>query len=165
MYKKKGILLDIHGQGHPEGFIELGYNLTSKNLANFSPDLAGKSSIKKLASLSGQKFVELIRGNTYSLGGIIENNFKGLLSSNANSYNGGVVPSPNHPSPDLNSEYYSGGFISSNYVSASNSVYRLNAIQIELPSAFRKVDFIANSKILANCIFEYYTKNGLGKQN
>ena len=124
---EQGLLLDIHGQTHKEQRIELGYLLTGTDLnkPTLDSNLVNRSSIAKLASVSHQKFEELIRGSSYSLGGIIENRFH--LN---------VVPSPNIPGPK-NTQYYTGGFITNYYSSAEMSDYRLNCIQIELPTYFR----------------------------
>jgi hypothetical protein len=134
-------------------------------LANLTPAFTRKSTIRKLVSLSNQTFEELIRGNTYSLGGIIQKHFSTVAAPNSSYYNGGVVPSPGHLSPASDTLYYNGGFISYNYASQSNSIYRLNGIQLELPYTFRTQNFVQNAKTLASAIFEYYSKNFLVKQN
>jgi hypothetical protein len=151
---EQGLLLDIHGQTHKEQRIELGYLLSGADLnkANLDSNLINKSSIARLASLSNQKFEELIRGSSFSLGGIIQKKL-----------NLNVIPSPDVPGP-LNTQYYTGGFITSYYSSAEMSDYRLNCIQLELPSNFRhgsKDKITENAKHLAECIFEFYTKNSL----
>lgn len=146
--------MDIHGQKHPEGWIELGYLLTSTDLSNLNSNLTKKSSINKLVLLSNQTFDELIRGNNYSLGGIIQNK-----------YNFNVVPSPNNPKPSTGANYYSGGFISKNFTSPDRSMYRLNAIQMELPYVLRTNNVVDNAKKLADCIYEYYVRNSFGNKN
>ncbi len=58
---EQGLLIDIHGQSHAEGWIELGYLLTSKELD--TQVFANKSSIRLMASLSTYSFEDLLRGN------------------------------------------------------------------------------------------------------
>ena len=153
---EQGLLLDIHGQTHKEQRIELGYLLSGEDLNKsfLDSNLINKSSIAKLASVSNQKFEELIRGSNYSLGGIIQK--KSKLS---------VIPSPDVPGPQT-TQYYTGGYISNYYSSAEMSDYRINCIQLELPSDFRhgsKNKIVENAKHLAECIFEFYIKNSFNK--
>ena len=84
---KQGLIVDIHGQSHPENWIELGYyfSISELNLAVLPNALS--SSVNTLRSLSNYSLEEIIRGQV-SLGGIFENKF-GLKS----------VPSPTYPSP------------------------------------------------------------------
>ena len=130
--------------------------LTDYQLSNLKPSLANESSINKLASLSSNKtFEDLIRGKKYSLGGIIQTK-----------YNFKVVPSPTFPKPNKGN-YYSGGFITQKYSSAKMSQYRLNAIQIELPSDLRHgtiSQIIEDSKKLADSIFDFYFMNSFQQE-
>jgi hypothetical protein len=57
---EKALLIDIHGQSHPEGWIELGYLLTARELD--TEMLADQSSIRQMASLKEHSFENLIRG-------------------------------------------------------------------------------------------------------
>lgn len=111
---------------------------------------AKNSSLSKLASVSKQSFNTLIRGPIYSLGSIMQTK-----------HNLRVVPSPNHPSALNNANYYSGGYITEHYSSKDLSKYRINAIQIELPSSMRHDSLIieTNAKKIASCIYEFYTIN------
>ncbi|TRZ17586.1 hypothetical protein HGM15179_009531 [Zosterops borbonicus] len=114
-----GLILDIHGQAHPERWIELGYTLskTSLNSGVFS---ALNSSISHLASqLVNVSSETLIAGNR-SLGKYIEEQNKSYV----------CVPSPSNPSPN-NGNYYSGGYITKTFGSRSSGT--IDAIQLELP--------------------------------
>ena len=129
--------------------------LTDYQLTNFKPSLANQSSINKLASLSNKTFEDLIRGKNNSLGGIIQTK-----------YNFKVVPSPTFPTPNKGN-YYNGGFVSQTYSSAQMSAYRLNAIQMELPSDLRHgtvSQIIEDSKKLADSIFDFYIINSFQKK-
>lgn len=67
------------------------------------------------------------------------------------------VPSPNTPSPS-GANYYSGGYITDRYTSEEFSKYRLNAVQIELPSSLRDNATLEDTAHkLAACIHEFYT--------
>lgn len=152
IHYKQGLLIDIHGQSHPEGWIELGYLLSSNELNSTSSltDPLKVSSINSLASTSDYPFENLIRGRV-SLGGIMDSK-----------YNLKVVPSPKYLSPN-GGNYYSGGFITREY-SLSQKKARINAIQIESPYAYRvdsAIDAYADS--VANSIFEFYTLHRLNE--
>lgn len=115
-----GLLLDIHGQGHSENWIELGYAVTGSRLD--SGNLVQRySTIRSLAASSPETFDDLLRSGS-SLGGILQDSgYK-------------VVPSPNHPGPD-GGNYYSGGYISKTYGSKYGG--DVDAIQIESPRSLR----------------------------
>ena len=84
----------------------------------------------------------LIRGDV-SIGGILQKNF-----------NLKAIPSPNFKNPGT-SNYYSGGYISQRY--GTNSGFRLNSVQIELPASLRAANtFRSTAKQLAEAIFEFY---------
>lgn len=113
------------------------------------------SSIYNLSKQSDQSYDSLVRGNEFSLGGIMQNRF-----------NFKVVPSPKYPSP-CEAKYYKGGFITENYGSLKSLDYRLSAIQLELPTNLRhgtEEEIIENSKKLAACIYDFYCKNYLNKK-
>ena len=57
---EQGLLIDIHGQVHTEGWIELGYLLSAKDLDTVI--FPQKTSIRQMASLSNFSFENLIRG-------------------------------------------------------------------------------------------------------
>ncbi|CAG8770392.1 6208_t:CDS:2, partial [Acaulospora morrowiae] len=76
----RGLLIDIHGHGHPNNYIEIGYVLSSEVLSypakviNGDPSIPSESSIRALyARKSGTvSFDELLRGETTSLGGKLQ---------------------------------------------------------------------------------------------
>ncbi|PAA92266.1 hypothetical protein BOX15_Mlig020394g2 [Macrostomum lignano] len=115
-----GLVLDIHGQSHPEQWTELGYVL-SKELLNAGPqDLSG-SSIRALQARTGQSARELLSGRL-SLGSLMESaGYK-------------VVPSRSHPSPG-SGNYFSGGYITQRYSSLISG--QIDAIQVEIASGIR----------------------------
>lgn len=142
----KALLLDIHGQGHPEGWVELGYALSANHLntnANLTSKL--KSSICNLATLSNYTLDNLIRGNV-SLGNQILKRVNGSR----------VVPSPNDKSPG-NGSYYDGSYIIENHGSLNCNLTNNNAIQMELPKDWRNTTtYSSYATSLANAIFDYY---------
>ena len=137
--------LDVHGQTHPENWIEIGY-IIRKNELDF-PYLPNSlsSSVSVMRSLSKKySLEEIIRGDV-SLGGIMQNKF-----------NLKTVPSPSYPSPQNNS-YYNGGYITSIHGSYYPSPYSVNALQIEIPKIMR-VDgvFETYAKTIASSLYDYY---------
>ena len=60
---EQGLLIDIHGQTHDEGWIELGYLLSANELN--TKVSAAESSIRQMASLSQHSFEDLLRGKIY----------------------------------------------------------------------------------------------------
>ncbi|CAF3563597.1 unnamed protein product [Rotaria sp. Silwood1] len=113
-YGGKGLLFDIHSQDHEEGWVELGYMLTSRQLS--TKDYTLKSS--SLASYLGTLFdpIELISGKK-SLGYFITK------------YKYSAVPSSIFPSP-LNHSYFEWGYTIEEYGRYNN----FSAIMIESPS-------------------------------
>ncbi|XP_077142465.1 uncharacterized protein LOC143806213 isoform X1 [Ranitomeya variabilis] len=138
-----GLLLDFHGQSHPEQWIELGY-LISKASLNYGNFSSFDSSIYSLAERQiNMTFQSLLRGNQ-SLGKLIEDgNIKYV-----------TVPSPSNPKPK-SGNYYSGGYIVKTH--GSQMTGEVDAIQIELPKWVRKgrerPKFAA---VLARAIIHYY---------
>ena len=111
------------------------------------------SSFNLLASLSGYKLDEIIRGSK-SLGGIMQQK-----------YGFNVVPSPTHPSPN-NSSYYTGGYITQAHGSYYPNDYRVNAVQMELPSSMRSdAVYEANGKKIAACLFDFYWAHNFDRFN
>ena len=99
------MIVDVHGQAHPEGWIELGYLLDPSTFNNPLKDsLASQSSLSKLKQQSSQSFEELIRGNTYSMGGILNSKFPTYKA----------VPSPTNSTTN-GGNYYNGGYITQTY--------------------------------------------------
>jgi len=151
---RQSLLIDVHGQAHPEQRIELGYCLNSKTLnqANLSNTL--NSTVSKLRQLNGYKYSveDVIRGSSVSLGGIIQKKF---------GYN--ACPSPTQK-PD-NSSYFSGGYTVYTWSSMVPSTFNMNAIQIEFPSYMRNATtYSVYGKNIASCIFDYYYLHGLDKR-
>ena len=134
----------MHGQSHPENWIELGYyfTLAELNLAVLPNSLS--SSINRMVSFSNYSLEEIIRGQV-SLGGIFEKKF-GLKA----------VPSPIYPSP-RNGNYFNGGFITYTHGSFYPTPYSINAIQIEFPFFMRDdPNYVINAKKAASVLFEFY---------
>lgn len=121
-----GFYFDLHGHGHPEGWIELGYDLTSAELALSdstlaSPTYVARSTIRSAGSLPGVWFPGLLRGPT-SLGGHLQ----------AGGWNS--VPSPVNPHPN-GGNYFDGGFNVANYGSKQGGT--IDGVQIEAPWSVR----------------------------
>ena len=138
---KQALLVDLHGQSHPEDWIEIGYLIRAHDLDHAPLNNASlHSSLHCLASHSTRTLEELIRSRDYSMGGLLEKKF-----------NMRVVPSPSHKSPN-GANYYSGGFITQHY---SN---QLNAFQIELPYSMRsnETSVKLNAKRVASAIYDFY---------
>ncbi|CAD5125004.1 DgyrCDS13244 [Dimorphilus gyrociliatus] len=117
-----GLLIDMHGQTHPEEWIELGYLISRYQLVNniWIPSI---SSIRALDSRFNNVGLEnLVRGPN-SLGKLL------------NDHSQLVVPSPNNPDPTASGNYYSGGFIVKTYGSKNGG--NIDAIQVEAPKNIR----------------------------
>ncbi|MGI9626966.1 MAG: Ig-like domain-containing protein [Longimicrobiales bacterium] len=114
-----GLYLDLHGHGHPEARLELGYLLSPTELALDAPALdalADESSLLDLASRTSVGFSELIRGDD-SLGS--------LLAAL------GVRAVPSGPEPDPGTEpYFRGGYSTARHGSRDGGV--VSGIQLEL---------------------------------
>ncbi|XP_068532394.1 uncharacterized protein [Anas acuta] len=148
----RGLILDIHGQAHPEQWIELGYTVskTSLNSGVFS---ASCSSIRYLANqLVSVSFGTLLAGNR-SLGKYIE--------EQNNSYV--CVPSPSNPSPN-NGNYYSGGYITKTFGSRDSGA--VDAIQMELPQWVRAPEErLRFCKALARAVMKFWQTNYCSQSN
>lgn len=133
----KGLLLDLHSQEHEENWIELGYLITSRQLAKGKYSLNTSSLSSSLAKLFSSK--ELITGEK-SLGYFLMK------------YPYHATPSPMFPSPSEQS-YYEWGYTIEEYGRMGN----FSAIMIESPSKelhnLTKLYFYA--KALASAIREY----------
>jgi hypothetical protein len=118
-----GLYLDLHGHGHPNDWVELGYLLSASDLAQSDDVLDGstyidKSSIRALARDVEIPFSQLLRG---------PDSFGGKLAAV------GVrsVPSPDDPSPGTEA-YFSGGYNTLRH--GSGPAERVvSGIQLELP--------------------------------
>lgn len=118
-----GLYLDLHGHGHPNNWVELGYLLSASDLAQPDDVLDGstfvdKSAIRALARDVEIPFSQLLRGPT-SFGGRLA--AMGVRS----------VPSPDDPSPGT-AAYFSGGYNTRRH--GSRTAGRVvSGIQLELP--------------------------------
>lgn len=148
----EGLILDIHGQAHPERWIELGYSLskTSLNSGDFSVSCSSISHLaSQLVNVSSQT---LVAGNR-SLGKYIE--------EQDNSYV--CVPSPSNPSPN-NGSYYSGGYITKTFGSLSSGT--VDAIQLELPQWVRAAEERPRfCKALARAVMKFWQTNYYSQHN
>ena len=116
-----GLYIDLHGQKHPEGRVEIGYLLTSKELAlddEAITKLAAKTGIRELDQRSPASFVELLRGKT-SLGALLD----------AKGYT--CVPSPTLHAPHEGELYFNGGYDTPRHASRDGGT--LSGFQIECP--------------------------------
>ncbi|KAI8098845.1 uncharacterized protein BX664DRAFT_319741 [Halteromyces radiatus] len=126
-----GLLLDIHGQAHKEGMVELGYLLNRTMLQRTTKkderELIRHSSISDLADRIEQhrhgSAVSLLRGNG-SFG-------YAMMMDQEDNHQVDVVPSPIHPYPVEHALYFAGGYITQTYHSS------LDIIQIESPQRLR----------------------------
>ena len=121
-----GFYFDLHGHGHPEAWIELGYSLTATQLGLSDATLAQpsyvvQSTIRSAGSLPGVSFPALLRGPA-SLGGFLQSG--GYPS----------VPSPAFPNP-AGGNYFSGGYNVDNYGSMNGSA--VDGVQVETPWSVR----------------------------
>ena len=146
--KTPGILFDIHGQSHPEKWVELGYtnSIVQLNTRNYN---CSDVSVKNLVLLNcedcgGDCLFDIIHGN---------NSF-GTYLSNEGQFK--VVPSLYYPSPG-NGSYFNGGYITRRYGSRVEG--QIDAIQIESPFKLRSDAERGNyAKGLANAIKLYMDK-------
>lgn len=119
-----GLYIDLHGQRHPEGRVELGYMISPERLREPDDKLEKATlaihacSLRELDQRSPASFVELIRGKT-SLGGMLQ--ARGFLS----------VPSPDVPAPKEGELYFRGGYNTDTHGSREGGT--ISALQIECP--------------------------------
>lgn len=121
-----GLVIDVHGQSHPEGWIEWGYALSARQLALDDGELqlgAQRlgSSVDALARRHGGERASLLRG-PYSLGGLTQ----------ARGYES--VPSPEHPHPG-GGRYFNGGYNTRRHGSRAKG--EVDAVQMEVPRHLR----------------------------
>lgn len=116
----KGLYIDIHGQSHPNPYIEFGYLLDNQTLKlqdNQLKKYQELSSINSLARFSKESFLEQIKGK-HSLGSIMcKNGFKS-------------IPSQKIPFA-LDDNYFEGAHNTIQYGSLSSG--NISGIQIEFP--------------------------------
>ncbi len=121
-----GLFVDVHGQTHPEGWIEWGYALTPEALSR--PDehfhtalLPRRSSMHALATRQGGELAPLLRGAN-SLGGLAES--LGYPS----------VPAPQNLHP-ADGHYFQGGYNTQRHGSRTEGP--IDAVQLEVPRKLR----------------------------
>ena len=112
------LILDIHGQSHDHGFIELGYNINHNELQ--LPNL-NMNITSSLHNVKDYNLNQVVRGQ-FSLGS--------LYYQNTDDYK--ITPSPKYPVPPL--PYFNGGYTTEKYKEYKNVI----VIQIELPFEIRK---------------------------
>ncbi len=115
-----GLYIDLHGHGHPEIRLELGYllsNLELKGEDGKVEELRGKSSIRKLADDSKASFAELLRGDS-SFGALMKE--RGFPA----------VPSPEFPHAG-EEKYFNGGYNTRRYGSRDGG--KISGFQVECP--------------------------------
>jgi N-formylglutamate amidohydrolase len=116
----RGLFIDLHGHGHDIQRLELGYLLSSSDLALSDeqlgqPQYIEKSSIRALALEADAGFVALVRGAA-SVGGLLaERGFP-------------AVPSPAYPNPG-GYPYYSGGYNTRRHGSRDSGA--VSGVQVE----------------------------------
>jgi N-formylglutamate amidohydrolase len=118
----RGLLIDIHGHGHPNQRIELGYLLSSDQLRSLSTNGSLGNSLTSINSLVNNH-PENISLNELIIG---ENSLGSLLSSAGFP----SVPSTQDPAPNLGDPFFSGGSNTKLYGSRNRS--GVDAIQLEL---------------------------------
>jgi len=133
----KGLLFDLHSQEHKEGWVELGYMITSRQLSRKKYDLKSSSLSSYLTKLFHP--IELISGNK-SLGYFITK------------YKYSATPSPTFPAPPDQS-YFEWGYTIEEYGRHNN----FSAIMIESPSKelTNLTKLYIYAKLLALAIHDY----------
>ena len=114
-----GIIFDIHGQAHPEEWIELGYLIKKKDLCNDNL-VPENSSIRSLGKRSNFSFKDIVSGSA-SLGRFLQD--EGIS----------VIPSPKIPKTKGN--YFTGGFTTIHHSSFHGG--SVDVIQIESHKKYR----------------------------
>ncbi|XP_072286326.1 uncharacterized protein [Pyxicephalus adspersus] len=138
-----GLLIDIHGHSHAEGWVELGYLISKTNLDSGKFTSADTSIYSLSRRRLGTSFDSLLRGSQ-SLGKLIEEQNAKYVS----------VPSPSNPGPN-GGNYFSGGYIVATHGSKSSG--EVDAIQIELPRWIREsAERPSFAAALAKAILSYY---------
>lgn len=117
----RGLVMDIHGHGHPIQRIELGYALPGRDLDRSDaelnrPGLAERTAIRTTLANSSLSHAEVLRG-PLSLGAELER--RGVPA----------IPSPQYPGPEGGS-FFSGGYITRRHGSMTDGGV-ICAIQLE----------------------------------
>lgn len=131
----RGFYVDLHGHGHEQQRLELGYLLTGAELALpdsvlNSPALVEKSSIRTLVGRSGRTHAELLRG-PLSLGALLE--VQGFPS----------VPSVAQPHPAA-APYFTGGYNTLRHGSRDGGL--VSGVQLELHARGVRSDSTARAR-------------------
>lgn len=137
-----GLLLDIHGQSHPEEMTELGYMVIKDRLngVDGKVPVAQYSSIRSLANRVNIDFESLLRGDN-SLGHYLQDN----------GHN--TVPSPVNPKPG-SAQYFTGGHIIKTHGSRYGG--EIDAIQVEIPKPMRNSNEAEEyASHLASAVFKF----------
>jgi len=116
----KGLYIDIHGQSHPNPYLEFGYLLDNEILKLSNNELLhyqDKSSIKTLSNFSSQSFIDQLKGEQ-SLGSLMS----------ARGYDS--VPSSSIPFA-VDGNYFEGAYDTMRYGSLEGG--NISGIQIEFP--------------------------------
>ncbi len=124
-YNSNTFFVDLHGHGNPLQRIELGYLLYDDELA-FSDATLNTSQYVNYSTI---KNLALNNANNYTHSQLLRGSFAfGTLLTNQNYAS---VPSQSIPSPGLNSNYFSGGYIVANHTCYAQNV-SINGLQMEL---------------------------------
>ncbi|MFZ4619339.1 MAG: hypothetical protein ACOYNS_02180 [Bacteroidota bacterium] len=121
------LLIDLHGQNHPEKRIEIGYRLENDDLALSddalnSPEMIGKSSLRAIVRRSALTHAELVRGPK-SFGALFDE------------HNVRSTPSPTQRTP-CSYKYFSGGYTI--YRHSVEDTSGVTAVQFELDPELRE---------------------------
>ncbi|MEI7720588.1 MAG: hypothetical protein WCJ23_01230 [Verrucomicrobiota bacterium] len=120
----RGLLIDLHGQGHSIQRLEIGYNTDSGDLFKSTLTSSDRydSSIRELGERSRLTFDQLVRGDL-SLGTLLQSRGYPSVPSTTN-INQGTVNGVYNP-------YFTGGYTVEIYGSKGSNSGAINAIQIE----------------------------------
>jgi hypothetical protein len=146
----RGLVIDLHGQSHPEQRIELGYLLNGsmlRDLEQNATDYSNQVSIKNLISNHPKQtsFQQLLVG---------ENSLGTLLSEQ----DFAAVPSQSDQAPLESQLFFSGGHNTINYGSRDSGT--IDAIQVELNRAGLRAESDDRQRfanVFSNIIIDYLT--------
>ena len=146
----RGLIIDLHGQSHPEERIELGYLLNGsmlRDLVQNATDYSNQVSIKNLISNHPKQtsFQQLLVG---------ENSLGTLLSEQ----DFAAVPSQSDQAPLESQLFFSGGHNTINYGSRDSGT--IDAIQVELNRAGLRAESDDRQRfanVFSNIIIDYLT--------
>ena len=141
----RGLYIDMHGQRHPDGWIELGYLIKKDNL-NIDNMHGDKSSLKHLAYVFKDKYIfeDIVYGKD-SLGTYLQQE----------GYN--TIPSGCNKKPGMDGGYYAGGYNTQTY--GSRLTGKIDGIQIETHAQYRNAEKYENyTKALGRSIAKFWRK-------